>query len=126
MRTRLTMGWRGRVLLMGALLAPIVSSSAAAQTSTAMIRGTVRDGSGNPVAAAMITATDTASGYRRSAVAGSNGSYALLGLRPGVYQISVSSLGQAPAARTLQVFVGQSLVADFEMTPQAVAKSRFK
>src|SRR5512143_3196768 len=120
MRTRLTLGWRARALWLGSLLALWVWAPAAAQTSTAMVRGTVRDAQGAPVPAAVITATDTATGYKRSAVAGANGVYVLPGLRPSTYQIAVSSLGQAPASRTLQVLIGQNLVADFELTAQAV------
>ncbi|HEX9109230.1 MAG TPA: carboxypeptidase-like regulatory domain-containing protein, partial [Longimicrobiales bacterium] len=118
MRTRSIRRWL--TSLAGLVLLLLSALPAAAQTSTALIRGTVRDQSGAAVAAAMITAVDTTTGYRRSVVAGGNGFYALPGLRPGTYNISVSALGNAPASRRLQVFVGQSLEVDFELTPQAV------
>lgn len=120
MRMRWAIG-RGRgPLLLGVIVALCTGGAVRAQTSTALVRGTVRDQSGAPVAAAMITAVDTATGYRRTVVAGANGFYALPGLRPGTYSLSVAALGNAPATRTLTVFVGQSLNVDFELTPQAV------
>ena len=121
MRTQWRLGRGGGALLLGLILALCVWTPARAQTSTAIVRGSVKDQSGAPVPAAMITAVDTASGFQRSVVAGANGFYALAGLRPGTYKISVSALGNAPSARTLTVSVGQSLDVNFQLTPQAVA-----
>ncbi len=120
MRTRFTFGGGGGALLLGVILALCVGGPARAQTSTALVRGTVRDQSGAPVPAAMITAVDTTTGFKRVVVAGANGFYALPGLRPGTYRISVSALGNAPSSRILEVFVGQDLDVNFQLTPQAV------
>ena len=97
MTTRLTLGWRVRALCLSSLLALWVCAPAAAQTSTAMVRGSVRDAQGAPVPAAVITATDTATGYKRSAVAGANGFYVLPGLRPSTYQSSPTPSKASPA-----------------------------
>lgn len=106
------------LLLWACLLVPGVG---AAQTTTASIRGTVRAEGGAPAPAASVTAVNTETGARRTAVAGDNGAYALLGLAPGTYSISVSGMGQSAQTRTLQVLVGQSLTADFQLASQAVA-----
>lgn len=120
MRTRGTMRRRWLAPLAGAVLILLSTLPAAGQTSTATIRGTVRDQSGAAVPAAEVTAVDSTTGFRRTAVTAANGFYVLAGLRPGTYAISVSALGTAPASRTLRVLIGQTLVADFDMTPQAV------
>ncbi len=125
MRTRGIMRHRlatlARAALACAAMGLSVALPAAAQTSTATIRGTVRDQSGAGLPAAVITAVDTASGYTRQAVAGQSGAYALLGLRPGTYRLSVSSVGNRSATRTLQVLIGQSLIANFQLTTEAIA-----
>ena len=105
------------LLAWGCLLAP----AAAAQTTAASIRGTVRDESGDPVPSATITAVETSTGFRRGAASGANGFYNLGGLQPGTYQITVSGLGRAAQSQTLRVQVGQTLTADFQLQPQALA-----
>jgi hypothetical protein len=105
------------------LWAGLVSSPAAAhgQSTTATIRGTVRSEEGQPVPSATVEAVNTETGMRRRASAQRDGVYTLLGLQPGTYRISVSAMGQSPQSRTLQVLIGQSLTADFQLTSQAVA-----
>ncbi len=120
MRTMRIMRRQWMAPVTGAVLCLLAALPAAAQTSTATIRGTVRDEAGAPMPSAEIVAVDTASGYQRQAIAGANGAYALLGLRPGTYRITVSALGKATESRTLQVMIGQSLVADFQLSTQAI------
>ncbi len=106
------------LLLWACLLVPV---SGTAQTTTASIRGRVQGEGGAPVPAATVTAVNTETGSRRTATAAGNGAYTLLGLAPGTYSISVSALGRTEQSRTLQVSIGQSLTADFDLTSQAVA-----
>jgi len=104
-----------------ALLLLLAPGYAAAQLTTANLRGRVTDDAGAALAGATITATNTESGFRRTAVSGADGSYALSGLAPSSYQVQVSSANYAPQSRTVRVLVGQTLDVNFQLTPQVVA-----
>lgn len=106
------------LLLWLCLLVPVAGVEA--QTTTASVRGTVR-ASGGEVASATVTAVNAETGFRRTATTAQNGTYTLAGLQPGTYELTVTALGQAPQSRTLQVLIGQSLTANFELASEAVA-----
>src|SRR5688572_29722263 len=67
-----------------------------AQSTAATLRGQAAGG-------ATVTATNTATGFSRSAQADANGNYFLAGLPPGTYKVDVSGGG----SRTLVLQVGQ-------------------
>jgi hypothetical protein len=94
---------------------------AAAQGTTATVRGTVRDEAGAPVPGATIAAVETEAGYRRTAVSQQDGGYTLAGLQPGSYRFTVSGMGRQTESRILRVLIGQTLAVDFVMQPQALA-----
>ncbi|HEX5724006.1 MAG TPA: TonB-dependent receptor [Longimicrobiaceae bacterium] len=104
--------------LLGACLA---APAARAQTSTASLRGYVRGPSGEDVAGASVTARNTETNQQRSVVTDVNGFYALPGLRPGPYQLTVRRVGFGDRARTVQLMVGQTLDLNFDLTTEAVA-----
>jgi hypothetical protein len=108
-------------VLLLALLVPTVAASGWAQTSTGGLRGRVMAEDGTPVAAATIMATETATGLQRSTLSQESGAYMLVGLRPGTYELRVSSLGMGEFTRTVQVLVGQMPVLDIQLAPQALA-----
>src|SRR5687767_851836 len=64
-------------------------SGAMAQSTTSNIQGTVSDETG-VLPGATVTARETQSGFQHSAVTTETGSFALAGLRPGSYEITVS------------------------------------
>jgi outer membrane receptor protein involved in Fe transport len=103
------------VLLIGAL-----AVAAAAQSTTATIRGKVTNEQGAPLANAEINAVGTASGFVKTIKAGPDGSFQLGGLTPGEYNVVVSATGFEARTETLTVLVGQSLSVTFVMTPTAV------
>jgi hypothetical protein len=109
-----------RAVLALLLLLGGVAEGAHAQSSTATVRGTVRDDGGQPVAGATVTAVETEAGYRRTAQSGADGGYTLAGVQPGNYRFTVTGMGRQPQSRTVRVLIGQSLSADFVMAPQAV------
>jgi outer membrane receptor protein involved in Fe transport len=98
----------------------LAAGAAMAQTSTATIRGTVNDESGNPFPTAEITATNTATGFTYRAVAGSTGDYTLSGLTPGSYRIAVVGPSYRATTREVTVLVGQSLDMNFRLQPDLV------
>ncbi len=115
-RRALTGTWLAALLLLSLTGLPLQG-----QRTTANIKGRVTDASGQALPAAMITATNTENGYRRSVVAGTNGAYMLNGLQPGTYDIAIQSLSYGTQTRRLEVGIGQDLAADFQLTPQALA-----
>jgi hypothetical protein len=64
---------------------------AQSQASTADLVGTVTDPNGAVVPGATVTAKNTATGISRSVTTNSNGSYQILGLPPGNYDISAEA-----------------------------------
>ena len=109
---------RNCALLLAA--ASLLGGPVAAQTSTGSIRGTVTDSAGAPLAGAEVVAVSTASGVQRNAGTNSRGFYSLSGLTPATYQLSVRHIGSAPAARSVQVQVGQTLTLDFGLASTAL------
>ncbi len=112
---------RKLTLLALALLLALTTFTAFAQSSTtATIRGTVHDESGNPFPSAAITATNVNTGFTNSTVAGADGAYTLAGLAPGVYRIDVSATSYKASSKEVRVLVGQGLNLDFRLTPDLV------
>jgi hypothetical protein len=96
-----------------------VPRDAAAQGTAASIQGTIVDDTG-PLPGATIVAKDTQSGYTFEAVAGADGDFTLSGLRPGSYEITVAMNQYKPQSRTVQVSVGQTITANFRVTPDVL------
>ncbi len=92
---------------------------ASAQDTSSSIRGVVKDVNG-PLAEATISAVDKASGFRRAATAGADGSFVLPGLRPGSYEIQVASEAYTEQSRTVTVLLGQDVDVDFVLSPTEV------
>ncbi len=85
----------------------LVSATAVAQTSTATILGTVTDNSGAVIVGAQITATNTATGFTRSAASDKAGSYELTFLPVGSYKVEVKHQG-------FQTFVRSGVVLELD------------
>ncbi|HSK80369.1 MAG TPA: TonB-dependent receptor, partial [Thermoanaerobaculia bacterium] len=106
--------WGILLLLLAAAVAPGL-----AQTTASSIRGVVRDASG-PLTEATVEAVGTGSGFRYTAKTGAGGRFALAGLQPGVYTLTVSSPAYAPQTRTVQVLIGQDVDVDLVLSPSEV------
>ncbi|HEV7427908.1 MAG TPA: TonB-dependent receptor [Thermoanaerobaculia bacterium] len=101
----------------------LVAATAVGQTSTtAILRGTVTNDSGSPVANAEINAVNTGSGFVKTVKSGSDGAYTLAGLSPGTYNIVVAAPGFEPKTQDITVLVGQSLQLDLRVSTTAVLK----
>src|SRR5438045_7908168 len=80
-----------------------------ASVSTSEIRGQVTDPQGNAVAGATITVTETGKGTTRSVNTDDNGTYVLLSLQPGNYNMKVEAAGFATKNLTdIHLDVGQT------------------
>ena len=91
--------------------------AAFAQGTSASIVGTIVDETG-PLPGATIVAKDTSSGFQYESVAAGDGTFSLSGLRPGTYEITVAMSNYKPQSRVVQVQVGQSITANFKITPE--------
>jgi outer membrane receptor protein involved in Fe transport len=102
-----------------ALAVVALAAGAHAQGTSSSLRGTVRDAAG-PVAEAVVTATEIASGFHRSAKTGADGGYSLPGLAPGSYRITVAAPAMAEQWKEVQLLVGHDVIADFVISPSEV------
>lgn len=96
-----------------------LAGAAGAQSTSSSLRGVVRDASG-PVPTAMVEATDVTSGFRTSVKVGSDGSFQMAGLRPGSYDIKVTSEAYKPESQKVTLLVGQDSNVTFVLSPSEV------
>ena len=82
----------GKILVLTVFAALSVSvASAQSQATAADLTGTVVDPNGAVVAGATVTARNTGTGIERSATSNEDGSYRLLGLPPGEYEVTAEA-----------------------------------
>ncbi|HUF27398.1 MAG TPA: TonB-dependent receptor [Gemmatimonadaceae bacterium] len=98
-------------------------ASAAGQTTTGIIRGNVTDPTGAPLADVAIVARSTDLNIERGTRTVQNGFYAIPGLRPGVYEVTVRRIGYGPQTRTIQLLIGQTQTLDFSLATAAAELS---
>src|SRR3989454_1319113 len=95
-----------------------------AQTSTATILGTVKDGSGALVPGVSITVRHTESGLTRSLVSGERGAYTVPLLPVGAYEITTTMPGFKQVVRSgINLVVGQEAVVDLTLEVGAAAET---
>lgn len=94
---------------------------AAAQTTTAAIRGQVRDGAGAPVGGATVVAVNKSTNQTFRATSDARGGYALNGLRPAQYTITVTGTNGESSTQVIIVGVGQSATLDAVLAGPAAA-----
>jgi outer membrane receptor for ferrienterochelin and colicin len=102
-----------------AAFALLPAARASAQTNTGAIRGYVRGADGQPVPDATITAVDSVTTITRNTLSSAQGFYALNGLQPARYTVTVRRIGFNPVSITILVQVGQVLSNDFAVTAGA-------
>ena len=91
-----------------------IVAPAAAQTTTANVRGQVRGADGAPRGGAVVTAVNAGTNQSFRAVADAGGNYVLNGLRPAQYTVTATVDGQT-VREVVVVSVGQSLTLDLEV-----------
>ena len=107
----------------GVLLVLTLVSPAVAQVdeSTATLRGTVYDPSGAVLPGVTVTATDPATGVKRSTVTGANGQYQIPQLIPATYKVEATAPGfESERANEVVLTVGQAAVIDAHMVMGSV------
>ncbi len=94
-----------------------------AQTETARIQGTVTDAAGAVVAGAAITVKDAGTGREVKAVSGDDGSYSILSLQPGKYQVTVTQTNFKTVQQDITLEVAQNATLDFALEAGAVTET---
>ena len=108
---------RNRYLLFHVLVILAVGASVApAQMGTGRVTGSALATDGQPIEGAVITATN-ADGKTLEATSGSNGNWAILGFRSGMYDFTVVAEGYSPQAYKQQVRSGRNPPMNFVLEP---------
>ncbi|WP_035294482.1 TonB-dependent receptor [Brevundimonas bacteroides] len=97
-----------------ALTAALAATAASAQVTGATLRGSVTDG-GAAEASAEVVARDVASGFTTRTRTNARGTYVLSGLRPGSYEVTVTTGEGETATDTVSIGVGQVGDLDLEV-----------
>jgi hypothetical protein len=92
------------------------------QAVTATLSGKIVDTSGGSVANASVTATNTATGFSRSAQASDTGEYTIPALPAGEYTIAVEYKGFGKQTKNITLQVGQVAALDFTLAPGEVTQ----
>jgi outer membrane receptor protein involved in Fe transport len=108
---------RTLAMLVGVL--GFAAGNALAQTTTGTIRGTVTGGGGEPMESAQVSARNVNSGAVRNTMSNDAGGYALVGLPPGTYDVTVRRIGATPQNRRVVVQIGATQAQDFTLATQA-------
>ena len=109
--------------LVGSLLSLLLLScvvSAQTISVSGKIRGTITDPSGAILQKSAVTALNTQTGLRRSAVSDGSGQFQITGLPPATYEVSAQHDGFTTGLRKGVVLaVGQTVTADFQLNVTA-------
>jgi hypothetical protein len=112
---------RGRVLarswVVGLVLGLLAVQGASAQSTLASVSGVIEDEQHSALPAATITLKNLETGQIRTTTSGPAGSYRILGLRPGLYEIRVGLAGFATDVRdNLSLTLGEDAELAFTLT----------
>jgi outer membrane receptor protein involved in Fe transport len=106
------------VIAAGAAITP---SAVEAQVTSAVVRGRVL-ANGNAVPAGVqVIATNSETGFTKQATTQEGGTYALIGLVPGTYQLKIQGKGYQPTSRAVRVSIGQTIDLDLNAMTEPVA-----
>ena len=105
-------------VLAAMIAAFLICPSISAQLNTGRISGAVTDQSGGVIAGAKVTVIDVARGVNRDLVADEAGQYAAPNLNPGIYTVSVESMGfQTLQRENVDVVAGSDVRVDVTLKP---------
>ena len=109
-----------RFVLMSSLAA-FAASSLAAQATTATLQGAVTASDGTVVPGAEVVAWSREIGSARTALADVRGVYRLLGLNPGLYDVTARAVGFRALRQTgVELILGDEATLNFVLEPGAV------
>jgi Carboxypeptidase regulatory-like domain/TonB-dependent Receptor Plug Domain len=95
-----------------------------AQTSNAILNGSVKDQAGNVIANATVTATNVQTGIQKGERTDDTGRYAISNLAPGIYDIEAAQQGFSTILRHHQeLLVGTTITLDFSLSVSSVSQT---
>jgi len=106
-----------------AIVVALVPATAAAQTTTASVRGTVVDDQRLSVPGATVTVEDPDRGTSRSVTSDTHGLYEVAGLQPGDYHLRAALAGFSTTEIDVHLEVNQRLQADVVLKAGTVAEN---
>ena len=114
-----------KAVLLGAVLALLaMAGTAAAQTATGQISGTVRDTTGAVVPGAAVTVFSDLTGLTRTAVTDANGDYVAALLPPGRYSVAAELQGFSTARESgVQLLVDNKIRVDLNLAVGEVTET---
>ncbi|HVG19250.1 MAG TPA: carboxypeptidase regulatory-like domain-containing protein [Blastocatellia bacterium] len=116
LRRMKSLAYATTLVMIAALVMPIFSNSALAQSSKGIIVGTVNDPSGAVVAGATVKITNKATNVTRETATSSEGSYRLDAVDPGTYVVEVGAGGFKTVSRdNVIVVAAQATTSDFAL-----------
>src|ERR1700730_2998169 len=95
----------------------ISPDSARSQAVNATLSGKITDASGRTVAKANVTASNTATGFSRSAESSDSGEYTIPALSAGEYKVTVEFSGFGKQTKNITLQVGQAAELGFTLSP---------
>src|SRR5262245_33734731 len=111
------------VAIMLACIVGSVAGEAGAQgVQYGIIRGTVTDPQGLPIPGVRVTATSPGMQGARTAVTGPEGTYALLQLPSGTYELTFETTAFSPAKRTTAILLGLTVEQDVQLQTAGVTE----
>jgi outer membrane receptor protein involved in Fe transport len=100
---------------------PLIATSVWAQSTTVTLQGMIRGPDGVLVEDAQVDVKDLESITSRSTLSGPDGSYRVLGLSPGIYDVAVRAIGyRQQRLAGLQLILGHTATLDFSLEAGAV------
>lgn len=106
------------------LICSVFNTRAMAQLSTSTISGTVKDSSGGVISGVAVTVTNTETGFTRSGVTATDGTYKFPALPVGAYEVKAEHPGfQREVQRGLKLAVGQEATINLTLQVGAVEQT---
>jgi Carboxypeptidase regulatory-like domain len=102
-------------LLLGSILALLLSMPTRAQVVGATVSGTITDVKGGPIPNAKVSAKDAATGVSTSTTTNSDGAFSIANLNPAAYEVSVSATGFSTEVTKVTLTVGAKQELNFTL-----------
>jgi len=103
------------IVFLGVFLLHLSTSSAAAQTTTSTIEGTVRDANGAAIAGATVKVNETTRASERSTTTDAEGFYRLTALPAGNYTLTASGTGFATSTSNIELTLNRVVTFDVKL-----------
>ncbi|MCS7228685.1 MAG: carboxypeptidase regulatory-like domain-containing protein [Candidatus Kryptonium sp.] len=97
-----------------------VNYLAIGQITTGSIEGRVVDNEGKPLSDAQIVAKNLETGLVRGTITAKSGTYRILGLQPGKYEITAMYVGYRKTTKIIEILMGQVETINFTLVPEAI------